>query len=92
MKFLLIKSIISISQCLCTIWLSIQTHQEVRGSFKRDEVPASNAYLTRAVSKSFKYKADLVGKSADNADRNNFVKNAKIAVSLKYLINFKWDH
>ena len=55
-------------------------------------MPASNAYLTRAVSKSFKYKADLIGKSADTADRNNFVKNAKIAVSLKYLINFKWDH
>ena len=53
--------------------------------FKKDEVPANNAVLT---SKSFKYKTALVGKTAEAADRNSFVKHTKILVQLKYLRNF----
>ena len=61
--------------------------------FKRDKVPANNANFTvdNGVynSQSFKYKAALVGKTADAADRNSFVKNPKIVVPLKYLSNFR---
>ena len=56
--------------------------------FKKDEVPANNAVLTTNNSKSFKYKTALVGKTAEAADRNSFVKNTKILVQLKYLRNF----
>ena len=39
-------------------------------------------------SQSFKYKAALVGKTADVNNENSLVKNTKIVVSLKYLSNF----
>ena len=46
--------------------------------FKRDEVPANNADLTDLTnSQSFKYKAVLVGKTANKDDRKS---------SLKFLI------
>ena len=56
--------------------------------FKRDEVPANNADLTIDNSQSFKYKAALVGKTANHDDGKSFVKDAKIVVPLKYLSNF----
>ena len=62
--------------------------------FKRDEVPADNADLTGTNSESFKYKAALVGKTANhtgtasNNDLKSYVKNAKLVVPLKYLSNF----
>ena len=57
--------------------------------FKRDEVPASNVDLTIDNSQSFKYKAVLLGKTADAvANTNCSVKEAKIVVPLKYLSNF----
>ena len=54
--------------------------------FKRDEVPANNADLTVDNSQSFKYKAALLGKTADAAANTN--SSAKIVVALKYLSNF----
>ena len=60
--------------------------------FKRDEVPAGNADLTINNSQSFKYKATLLGKTADAVNNtNSSVKEAKIVVPLKYLSNFG-DH
>ena len=57
--------------------------------FKRDEVPANNADLTINNSQSFKYKAALLGKTADAVNNtNSSVKDAKIVVPLKYLSNF----
>ena len=56
--------------------------------FKRDEVPANNADLTIDNSESFKYKAALVGKTANHNNGNSFVKDTKIVVPLKYLSNF----
>ena len=38
-------------------------------------------------SEPLKYKEALVGKTADDAGGNSFVKNAKIVVPLKYLSN-----
>ena len=57
--------------------------------FKRDEVPANNADLTIDNSQSFKYKAALLGKTANAVNNtNSSVKEAKIVVPLKYLSNF----
>ena len=57
--------------------------------FKRDEVPAGNVDLTINNSQSFKYKAALLGKTADAVNNtNSSVKEAKIVVPLKYLSNF----
>ena len=58
--------------------------------FKRDKDPANNnANLTIDNSQSFKYKAALLGKSANAVNNtNNSVKDAKILVLLKYLSNF----
>ena len=57
--------------------------------FKRDEVPASNANLTIDNFQSFKYKAALLGKTADDVgNANSSVKEAKIVVPLKHLSNF----
>ena len=57
--------------------------------FKRDEVPANNVDLTIDNSQSFKYKAALSRKIADAVGgTNSSVKDAKIAVLLKYLSNF----
>ena len=60
--------------------------------FKRDEVPAANNNLSINNSQSFKYKAALLGKTADAVNNtNSSVKEAKIVVPLKYLSNFG-DH
>ena len=57
--------------------------------FKRDEVTDKNADLTINNSQSFKYKAALLGKTADAVNNtNSSVKEAKIVVPLKYLSNF----
>ena len=56
--------------------------------FKRDEVPANNADLTIDNSESFKYKAALVGKTANHNKRKRSVEETKIVVLLKYLSNF----
>ena len=57
--------------------------------FKRDEVTDKNADLTTDNSQLFKYKAALLGRTANAVNNtNNFVKEAKIVVSLKYLSNF----
>ena len=65
-------------------------YSETSGSlwqFKRDEVPANNADLTINNSQSFKYKAALVGKTADIVGTNSSVKSPKIVIPLKYLSN-----
>ena len=57
--------------------------------FKRDEVPGINADLAIDNSESFKYKAALVGKTANAVNNtNSSVKNTKIVALLKYLSNF----
>ena len=67
-------------------------HSDLSGSlwpFKRDEVLAGNADLTIDNSQSFKYKAALLGKTADAVNNtNSSVKDTKIVVPLKYLSNF----
>ena len=67
-------------------------YSDISGSlwqFKRDDVPANNVdfNVNNDVfnSESFKYKAALVGKTTDVADRNRFVKNTINVVPLKYL-------
>ena len=56
--------------------------------FQRDGAPANNTDLSINNSDSFKYKATLVGKTANHDDGRSSVKYAKIVVQLKYLINF----
>ena len=57
--------------------------------FKRDEVPANDADLSINNFQSFKYKAALVGKTANAVkDTISSIKDAKIVVPLKYLSNF----
>ena len=58
--------------------------------FEIDDVPADdNAELTVDNSQSFKYKANLSGKTkAAFNNTSSFVKDAKIVVPLKYLSNF----
>ena len=56
--------------------------------FKRYEVPANNADLAIKNSDSFKYKAALLGKTANRNDGKSFIKDAKKVVPLKYLSNF----
>ena len=56
--------------------------------FKKDEVPANSADLTIDNAESFKYKAALVGKTANHNNGKSSVKDTKIVVPLKYLSNF----
>ena len=57
--------------------------------FKRGEVPNNNSDFIIDSSQSFKYKAALVGKTADVVNNTNLsVKITKIIVPLKYLSNF----
>ena len=56
--------------------------------FKRYEVPANNADFAIKNSDSFKYKAALLGKTANRNDGKSFIKDAKKVVPLKYLRNF----
>ena len=51
--------------------------------FKIDEVPANNADFTINNSQSFKHKAALVGKTANDNNGNSFVKDTKIVVPSK---------
>ena len=44
--------------------------------------------MTIDKSQSFKYKAALLGKTADHNDGKSFVKDVKIVLPLKYLSNF----
>ena len=53
--------------------------------FKRDEALVVNAELTVDNSQSFKYKAVLLGKTANHNDGKSSVKNEKTVVPLKYL-------
>ena len=46
--------------------------------FKRNEVPTNNPNLTIDNSQSFKYKAALVGKTANQNNGNSFLKDTKI--------------
>ena len=57
--------------------------------FKTDDVLADNADLSVDNSKSYKYKAALVGKAAIAVNNtNSSVKSTKIVVPLKYVSNF----
>ena len=57
--------------------------------FKRYEVPINNADLTIDNSQSFKYKAALLGKTANAVNNtNSSVKDAKIVVPLKCTVTF----
>ena len=56
--------------------------------FKRDEVSADNAELAINDSQLFKYKAALLGKTANSNDGKSSVKDAKIVVPWDYLSNF----
>ena len=56
--------------------------------FKRDDVPANNAGLSIDNSECFKYKAALVGKTANHNNEKSFVEDTKIVVPLNYLSNF----
>ena len=57
--------------------------------FKRDEVPANNADLTIDNFQSFKYKAALLGKTANAVGgTDSSVKDTKTVVPLKCLCNF----
>ena len=51
--------------------------------FKIDEVPANNADFTINNSQSFKHKAAVVGKTANDNNGNSFVKDTKIVVPSK---------
>ena len=66
-------------------------YSETSGSlwhFKRDKDPANNADLSIDNSECFKYKAALVGKTANHNNGKSSVKDTKIVVPLKYLSNF----
>ena len=52
--------------------------------FTRDKVPDNNVNLTVDNSQSFKYKVAPVGKTANVAGGNSFVKDTKIVVPLIY--------
>ena len=57
--------------------------------FKRDEVPNNDADLTIGNSQLSKYKAALVGKTANAVNNtNSSVKNTEKVVPSKYLSNF----
>ena len=56
--------------------------------FKRGDVPANNADLTIDNSQTFKYKATLLGKTANAVDNTNSSrKDSKTVVPLKFLSN-----
>ena len=56
--------------------------------FKRDEASASNTDLTVDNSESFKYKAALLGKTANDNNGKCSAEDTKIVVPLKSLSNF----
>ena len=60
--------------------------------FKRDECPINDAENPLNValdnSKSFKYKASLLGKATDTDGNDRLLKDKKIVVPLKYLSIF----
>ena len=77
---------------MCNLIEYSDNYSDTSGSLwqlKRDEVPANNVDLTIDNSQSFKYKAALLGKTANDVNNtNSSVKDAKIVVPLKYLSNF----
>ena len=87
--YILTKQIIFTLQCLCTIWLNIAI--DTSGSlwkFITDEV-TDDSDLSINNPYSFKYKAALIGKTADAvANTDIFVKDAKMVVPWKYFSNF----
>ena len=56
--------------------------------FKRDEAHSSNADLTVDNSESFKYRAALIGETANDNNGKSSVEDTKIVVPLKSLSNF----
>ena len=54
--------------------------------FKRNEVPTNNPNLTIDNSQSFKYKAALVGKKANQNNGNSFLKDTKIVKVFEQLL------
>ena len=71
------------------------TNSDTSGSlwqFKRDEVPDNNADLTINNdffnSQSFKYKADLVGKTSDYVNPASFAKRNKNSCSIEVFKQF----
>ena len=77
---------------MCNLIEYSDNYSDTSGSlwqFKRDEVLPKNDDLTVNNSQSYKYKAALVGKTADVVNNtNSSVKNTKIIVPLKYLSSF----
>ena len=90
MKSLLMKQIIAMP--MYNLIEYSDNYSDTSGSlwqFNRDEVPASNDDLTIDNFQSFKYKTTLLGKTAHAVNNaNSSVKDTKIFVPLKYLINF----
>ena len=77
---------IYIAMHMCNLIEYSDNYSNISGNlwqFKRDKVPAKNVDLSIDNSKSFKYKAALLGKPADAADGTSFVKNTKTVVPLK---------
>ena len=71
---------------MCNLIEDSDNYSDTSGTLwllKRDEVPANNADLRVDNSKSFKYKAVLVGKTADGVDKNSFLKKHKNSCSIK---------
>ena len=76
---------------MCNLIEYSDNYSDTSGSlweFKREDVPINNVDLTIDNSQSFKYKAALVRKTADQNDGKSSVKDTKIVVPLKYLSNF----
>ena len=82
---------IYIAMPMCNLIEYRDNYSDMLGSlwqFKRDEVSTNNADLTIDNFQSFKYKAALVGKTANHNNGKSFVKDIKVVVPLKYLRNF----
>ena len=83
---------IYIAMPMCNLIEYSDNYSDTSGSlwkFKRDEVSPNNVDLTATNSEPFKYKATLIGKTADAVNNtNSSVKNTKIVAPLKYLSTF----
>ena len=82
---------IYIAMPMCNLIEYRDNYSDMSGSlwqFKRDEVSTNNADLNIDNFQSFKYKAALVGKTANHNNGKIFVKDIKVVVPLKYLRNF----
>ena len=76
------KQVLSIFQCLCTIWLNtviiMLILQEVHGILKEIKKFDNGGVIYDDNAPSFKYKADLIG----NTETHGTKKGVKIALSL----------